>query len=750
MRRLLPDLWLGVRLAVTGGADSVLRAVLTAFGVAFGVALLLFAASVPNMVSAHSARQQARAPSMSDAPGPHASLLAYSFDVSFRGSDISVVALQRIGGHPPLPPGINRIPRPGTMLVSPALDRLLHAGAGSELERRLGARVVGTIGEAGLTGPAELYAYRGATALAARGGSSVLGFGQAAAGGIHGPLVTLLVIVMAAALLLPIGVFVATASRFGSQQRNERLAALRLLGLDRAGAARVAAGESLLGALAGVAVGLIGFLVILRPLVPHTDIAGISVFAQDVRPSLPLAVLALVLVPVAAVSFALLAMRQVAIEPLGVSRHGRPPRRRLAWRLCMPALGFLLLLGLVGSSGRLASTGGEVEASAGIVLVLIGVCALLPWLVEAAVLRAGASGGGPVSWLLAVRRLRLDHGTSGRVVGAIGLAVAGAIALQTVFSGAQRSAGMTASGSHRGLVQIDNMYVNSHDPAAIAVSRLGGIRGVHGLLTVAADPRVGPVGVASCSMLIRIVETRSCRPGSAFIVDSVAGLKAGQRLAYGGHVLRIPADARSVAPRPAATVDLAFMDLNPVLVTPAAAARMNVHPRLVSGVAHLGPHAGARFRDVAAAIDPLTQVSAVSDASSRTLTLNKLQRVLTGGAVAVLLVIGASLLVSVAEQLRERRRVLAVMAAFGTRGSTLAGSVLWQTALPVMLGLVLAIVLGAALGAVLMQIVHLPVSFDWGSIALLAAAGFAVVVSVTGLTLPILGRQINPDGLRAE
>ena len=124
---------------------------------------------------------------------------------------------------------------------------------------------------------------------------------------------------------------------------------------------------------------------------------------------------------------------------------------------------------------------------------------------------------------------------------------------------------------------------------------------------------------------------------------------------------------------------------------------------------------------------------------------------LTAGAVAVLLVIGASLLVSVAEQLRERRRVLAVMAAFGTRGLTLACSVLWQTALPVVLGLTLAIVLGAALGAVLMAIAGLPIGFDWGSVALLAGAGTRRGgLGVTALTLPILQRQISPEALRAE
>jgi hypothetical protein len=118
--------------------------------------------------------------------------------------------------------------------------------------------------------------------------------------------------------------------------------------------------------------------------------------------------------------------------------------------------------------------------------------------------------------------------------------------------------------------------------------------------------------------------------------------------------------------------------------------------------------------------------------------------------VAVLLVIGASLLVSVIEQLRERRRVLAVMAAFGTRASTLAYSVLWQTALPVLLGLALAIALGAALGALLMDIAGLPIGFDWGSIALLAGAGVGIVTAVTALTLPILVKQISPEALRAE
>jgi hypothetical protein len=749
MSRLATDLWLGVRLAATGGTDSRLRAGLTALGVAFGVALLLLAASVPNMLSAHESRQQGRLAQFSDRPGD---LVGYHFDSSFRGNQITLFALQRTGPRPPLPPGIGHIPAPGQMLVSPALAALLHSSGGGELARRLDAHVTGRIADAGLSGPADLFAYMGATDLLAHGGAAILAFGRQAGATGHDPLIILLVILMVVALLMPVGVFVATASRFGSEQRNQRLAALRLLGLDRVGTARVAAGEALLGASIGAVTGVVGFLVILRPLVPRTDIAGISIFEQDVRPSLALAALALVAVLVAAVAFALLAMRQVAIEPLGVSRRGRPPRRRLAWRLCTPVIGFLLLISLIGASGRLFSTGGEVEASAGIILVLIGVCALLPWLVEAAVLRAG---GGPVGWLLAVRRLRLDHGTSGRVVGAIGLAVAGAIALQTAFSGAERDRSTATPAVAHHLFLVSNMMVGGTEPVTDATRRLGSVTGTRSVFAIGAGPEQLPVSVAPCPTIEVLTGTTSCADGSSYLLTPYGGVeRPGQVILIAGRSLRIPASARHASLSAPFAPYTGLLNIGVLVLTPAAATRAGLSVHTVSALVRLDPSssgAADHLSDAVAELDPLAQVTDLGTRTpERDLALHNLQRMLTAGAIAVLLVIGASLLVSVAEQLRERRRVLAVMAAFGTRTSTLAYSVLWQTALPVILGMTLAILLGGALGAVLMKIAGLPIGFDWGSVALLAGAGVGVVALVTAFTLPILLAQISPEALRAE
>jgi hypothetical protein len=46
--------------------------------------------------------------------------------------------------------------------------------------------------------------------------------------------------------------------------------------------------------------------------------------------------------------------------------------------------------------------------------------------------------------------------------------------------------------------------------------------------------------------------------------------------------------------------------------------------------------------------------------------------------------------------------------------------------------------------------VNLPVAFDWGTVALLVGAGALVIAMVTGLTMPMLWRQMRADALRAE
>ena len=161
------------------------------------------------------------------------------------------------------------------------------------------------------------------------------------------------------------------------------------------------------------------------------------------------------------------------------------------------------------------------------------------------------------------------------------------------------------------------------------------------------------------------------------------------------------------------------------------------------------PDAVEHVRNAAATISPQARVQQLR----RTRTdaeFDLLRRALLAGAAIAIGLIGCSLLLTALDQLRERRRLLAVLVAFGTRTSTLAWSVLWQSAVPVALGLALAVSSGLALGAVLQRLLDTPVHVGWADVVGMAAVGAAVVLAVTAATLPLLWRTMRPEGLRWE
>ena len=78
--------------------------------------------------------------------------------------------------------------------------------------------------------------------------------------------------------------------RTGGEERDRRLAALRLVGADHGMTRRIAAGEALVAAGRGLLLGAVLFLVI-RANAERWTLWDLSVFSSDVRRSLPLALL---------------------------------------------------------------------------------------------------------------------------------------------------------------------------------------------------------------------------------------------------------------------------------------------------------------------------------------------------------------------------------------------------------------------------------------------------------------------------
>ncbi|WP_338896328.1 ABC transporter permease [Streptomyces sp. TG1A-60] len=780
VRQWYRDLAMGVRFTFTGGREGWVRAVLTAVGVGLGVALLLLTAALPNAMATRGAREEARrdlglvyyADDIRSKPSDK-SLVVADTDTEYRHREIRGRLLEPEGVHAPLPPGVGKFPAPGEMVVSPALSELLKADAGELLRDRLPYETVGTIGEAGLIGSGELAYYAGADGLAQRIDGSVVAriekFGTSMVERPEeevDPVLLLLTLVVFVVLLMPVAVFIATAVRFGGERRDRRLAALRLVGSDGRMTRRIAAGEALAGAVLGLLFGT-GFFLLGREVAGSVEVFDISVFPSYLNPSPSLALLVALAVPAAAVLVTLFALRGVVIEPLGVVRTARPARRRLWWRLLPPLGGLAMLYPMVGQGSQNGKFN-EYMVAGGVILLLFGITALLPWVVEAFVARLGS---GAVSWQLAVRRLQLSSGSAARMVNGIAVAVAGAIALQMLFAGMESrytsSTGLDTSRAQMQLVLPQDLSVSAADKE---LKRARGAATTTALSTTTVAP--GPedpeetteVTVGDCAALRELATIPSCRDGDVFVTSapvdpSVADLAAPGRTLYfdpsygpedpGAEIAwKVPAEVKRVSER----ADSLQTGMSGLMATPGALPTKTeplLHGTVYVRTDPAVPNALDEVRNAAVAVDPLIRTWEW-ESTRRVDQFASIRTGLLVGATAVLVLIGASLLVSQLEQLRERRKLLSALVAFGTRRRTLALSVLWQTAIPITLGLVLASAVGLTLGAVLLRMTNVEVAVDWPSMLSMTGIGAGIVVLVTALSMPPLLRMMRPEGLRTE
>ncbi|MET8247761.1 FtsX-like permease family protein [Streptomyces sp. NPDC005202] len=768
---------MGTKFAFTGGREGWVRVLLTAVGVGLGVALLLLTTAIPNMLAVRHDREQARQDytyGQEHKPKADNTLVIADVDTTYHEKDVRGRLVEPEGARAPLPPGVPKYPAPGDMVVSPALKELLGSDGGKLLRERLPYRIVGTIGESGLIGSRELAYYAGAEHLAPQiNGSTVARISEF--GDPHptsertDPVLLLLVMVVFVVLLMPVAVFIAAAVRFGGERRDRRLAALRLVGSDSKMTRRIAAGEALAGSLLGLVLGTLFFL-IGRQVAGSVEILDVSVFPSYLNPSPALAVVVALAVPAAAVLVTLFALRGVVIEPLGVVRTAKPARRRLWWRLLLPLGGLAMLYPMVGK-GHTNGNFNQYLVTGGVMLLLVGVTALLPWIVETVVARLGSGG---LAWQLAVRRLQLSSGTAARMVNGIAVAVAGAIALQMLFAGVQ---GDYTKQSQNDLSRAQMaVHLPSGVPVTAAAGKFAGTRGVRkvtalygGTLGDASwqkgPERTAEVTIGDCASLREVAALPSCHDGDLFVVrggeyDTYTPelAKPGQKLyfdpSYGGN--RSAREVTWTVPhglKAARSVkDPTGVKRGGFLMTPRALpaqAAASVSGRIYLSLDKSVPDATEYVRNTTARISP-TADAMVWAASEQSKKFTSIRTGLFAGASCVLALIGASLLVSQLEQLRERKKLLSSLVAFGTRRRTLSLSVLWQTAIPIALGLLLASAVGLTLGAVLLRMTDTTVSVAWASVLTMTGIGAAVVLTVTLLSLPPLLRLMRPDGLRTE
>ena len=752
-RRPVADLLLGARLALSAGRPGWARLLLSVTGIAAGVLVLLLAASIPNAYRAGQARSQ-QVLTWSTGTGA-GTVYVWSGTDQFRDHVISVVHLSGTGPTAPVPPGLTRIPLPGEAVVSPALARLMAEPGSQLLRERYPQLRIGKVGKTGLAGPSELRIYLGDPTVA---GDPVTRWGGDSPDREPlPPLLWALLVVGVVVLLFPVFVLVVASTRLADAERDRRLGTLRLIGASSAQVRRVAAGESLLAAVFGLVAGGALFL-LARPLLDGQSLYDVAVFGSDLVPARPLVALIVVAVPVLATGSALFALRRTVVEPLGVVRQASPPGRRLWWRL-LPALGgAALLLYLIYQTRSGQSTGRPVSLLVtGVVLLLLGVPTVLPWLLQRALRRPRDE---TIALQLATRRLQQDSGTPARVVGGIGVVLAGAIGLSTLLAaaGARYSAGISMP-PDQVLVGVDSGPAGPIERLGLALRQAQGVSAVQQWRSLYLDGG-GGLRTGDCAALRTLATLPSCVDGQVFVSE-------GSVLA--GRPVRIVTDSVAESPgvrwtvpagAPAVSVSTVTYQsgLEPglVLATPAA---------LPAAVARLGtvwidvrfdpadPDTIERIRNVAVPfgqrlhLTSPTRAAAGDDAHS----YRSIRRGLFAGALLTLLLAGATLLAAAVDQVRQRKWPLAALAATGVPRSTLARSVLWQTAIPMLFAVLVADLTGLVLGLLLPRVVaNTPVLIAWVGVASYSAAAVAVVGVVTALTLPAVRQATRPTSLRSE
>jgi hypothetical protein len=706
---------LGIRIAFAGGRESLARNALMAAGVAVGVMLLLFTLTAMPVLQRHIDRlawHRTTALSPPTAPDP---ALWLALTDRYAGREVIRVHVAALGPRPPVPPGVDRLPGPGEVVVSPALAELMRTVPDDQLRDRFPGQVIGTIGPDGLIAPAELVGIVGRTPEELRdtdGAVEIRGIEQ------PGKRISLygfyrvLISLVAVLIVGPVVVFVAMVTRIGAARREHRFTAIRLAGATRLQTAALAATETAAAAIAGTVLGLLGFLAARSTAASHVTLGhGIPIFVEDLVAPVRQMLLVLVAVPVLAVATTLVALHRVHISPLGAHRRERR-RSPQDWRL-VP-----LVAGIVGVwyAEKVQSDPAYVDSTLirwvgnlSPLSILVGLVLAGP-LVCFWISRGLARSSGRATTLIAARRIAADPYTTSYAVSGVALATFVATMLGLVAA-AERPVGADRRASlHRGVVAVHTLGAPEASLAPLMSSD-----------AVVARSGPGQLVVVGCADLARVSDVTCPLPTSLDGPD----------------------------PQPATELFVVPNQFGPAGFTEPGpeAARLPVQTVFVPTDGTLA--AEERVRTLAAIAVPSARTETGDELAARTTEeFAWVDGVLPPAMAFVLLVAACSLTVATVSGLMERRRPFALLRASGVRLGELRSIMLLETGLP------LVITALGGMGTSMLVMYMITPAEEWGlpDARFFAGLGLAVVaaLAVSSLALPLMDVATRHDSARFE
>ena len=743
---------LGLRLSLNGGKEAMVRVFVTAAAVALGVGLLLAALAGGNGLNAQTDRG-AWLDSAAQASPPTSTsggLWWLSSVDQFGSQAIDRVDVAAAGPKAPIPPGIAHLPGPGEYYVSPALTTLIASQPTNELGERFPGRQIGTIGAAALPSPNSLIIVIGHTTrqLSRAPGTVEVGAIQRTPANCYacqnpigsGPDLQWILAGGAVFLLLPVLILIATATRLSAARRDERFAAMRLVGATPRQISVVSAVEAVVAALAGVAAGFALFFVF-RPLLYHVPFTGAPFAPGDLSLNGVDIVPAVIGVPVAAVVSALIALRRVQISPLSVNRRAssRPPRMVRIIPLCAG----IAVLAYFDAHGKPGSNGGQLlELLAGFVLLVVGLVLAGPWFTTSGSRLMAKRASRPAT-LIAGRRLLDNPKAAFRFISGLVIALFVASAL---IGGLSSIASVSNSGGGSAgedtLAEPFCSFSTSNCPASAQVpsvpnqvlAELNATPGVRGVVVVHQVPPGqqanwgGPAGVVACTQLAKTPAIGTCARGAK--VASI-GYFLSNVLGHNSH-----ASSTAWPSAHLSAAKAAGLPVNAVVVSTDGSSRSL--ERVQTTLERAFPFQG----------QPLG-VESLDPSNARLLTM--IQDMTDVMIVASLIIAACSLAVNIVAGLGERRRPFSLLRLTGAPTKLLHSVVALESALPLLLVAAVSIVVGLGSAALYLHS-QVGIAFSvpginyWATVIGGLAASLAIIAS----TFPLLNRMTGPEVARNE
>ncbi|WP_406079927.1 FtsX-like permease family protein [Micromonospora sp. NBC_00858] len=714
----------GLRLAVAGGREALTRLAVIAAAVAVGSGLLLTTLAGVNAVNAQLTRSASVYPSASTG-GDVDPLWWSTREDYFHGKQIIRIDVAASGQSAPTPVGIPATPGPGEYYASPALRELLAAQPADQLGDRYPGRDLGTVGPAALTSPDTLLVIMGGTQDEVAGlplARQVTSVGDTPA--IPETTVNLILGVIAGGLLFPVLIFIGTATRLSAARREQRFAAMRLVGATPKQISMVAAVEATAAAVAGTALGFVLFYALRGPMadIPFT---GMPFFPSDMSLGVMDVLLVALGVPAGAAVAAQVSLRRVRISPLGVTRRVTPRAPR-AYRLIPILFGVAVLFFAIGYRPE-SSDGQTAVFLPGLLLIMAGLVLAGPWLTMVGA-RVMARYAGRPATLIAARRLADNPKAGFRAISGIMVALFVTSVAVGVITTIVANRGPAPIGStEAGTVSMDFGREAPSVPDAL-FSELRSTSGVRFAATVRENPdrlSASEPGLIACTDL----------PSAYGRCADGAGVA---EVAMGFIPFRESASPTRVWQT--ASVPLGDLQRLPVL-------------SIVVGTDGSAA-AVERSRTVLEAAFPTFRVAPNVPGdfeSSFANTLRGWEQLANVIIIASLALAGCSLAVSVIGGLTERRRPFSLLRLSGAPVQVLRRVVALESAVPMLA--VAAVAIGMGL---LAAHLFLRAQMDYTLIVpeprfyVIVVVGLATCLGVIASTLPLLERITGPETARSE